>query len=124
MGTRSHISVEFPDKTYKTIYCHWDGYPSHNGVVLHNHYGDFERAKSLVEMGDMSFLDITLEKSTFYHRDRQEDLNVTAHTNWDELQDFLDGNYHYVFDYEKKLWLCDAGEGYETIPDAVKTDEE
>jgi hypothetical protein len=39
----------------KSIYCHWDGYLSHNGKILQEHY-DSAKANHLVAMGDMSSL--------------------------------------------------------------------
>ena len=54
MGTRSRIGVMHGDKC-KSIYCHWDGYLSHNGKILQEHY-DSAKANHLVAMGDMSSL--------------------------------------------------------------------
>jgi hypothetical protein len=39
----------------KSVYCHWDGYLSHNGAILQEHY-DSSLANNLVAMGDMSSL--------------------------------------------------------------------
>ena len=37
MGTRSRIGVMHGD-VVKSVYCHWDGYLEHNGVILQEHY--------------------------------------------------------------------------------------
>ena len=34
MGTRSTIALEYADGTVEQVYCHWDGYVSHNGLIL------------------------------------------------------------------------------------------
>jgi hypothetical protein len=54
MGTRSAIAVFYGDKV-RAVYCHWDGYVSHNGQILQDHYG-YEKALRLVELGDLSSL--------------------------------------------------------------------
>jgi len=54
MGTRSRIGVMHGDKC-KSVYCHWDGYLSHNGSILQEHY-DSGRANYLVALGDISSL--------------------------------------------------------------------
>lgn len=124
MGTQSHITVEHEKDKFKTIYCHWDGYPSHVGKVLDNHYNTLSKAVELVSLGDMSSLDTTLETSEFYHRDRGEDIHIHECDDFDKVQDYIGGYYHYYFDFDKQQWLCDAGEGYQPIPEAIKTNED
>ena len=34
MGTRSRIGIRNADDSVDSIYCHWDGYPDHNGRLL------------------------------------------------------------------------------------------
>lgn len=123
MGTRSHITVEHEKDKFKTIYCHWDGYPSHNGKILKNYYNSLSKAVELVSLGDMSSLDTTLASSQFYCRDRGEDINIHECEGFDAVQDYVGGGYHYVFDFDKEQWLCDAGEGYEPIDDAIRTEQ-
>ena len=54
MGTRSRIGVMHGDKC-KSVYCHYDGYLSHNGKILQEHY-DSSKANHLVALGDISSL--------------------------------------------------------------------
>jgi hypothetical protein len=54
MGTRSLIAVVHGNN-YKTVYCHWDGYLSHNGRILQEHY-DSAKANNLVALGNISSL--------------------------------------------------------------------
>ena len=56
MGTRSDIIVHCADGSWKRIYCHWDGYLSHNGRILFDHYTTQALAEALVAPGDMSSL--------------------------------------------------------------------
>jgi hypothetical protein len=52
----------------KSVYCHWDGYLEHNGVILQEHYNS-AKANNLVALGDLSSLDTVIgEKHPFgYH---------------------------------------------------------
>lgn len=56
MGTRSTISIENDDGTVTGVYCHWDGYISHNGRILQEHYNTDELAQALIAGGDISSL--------------------------------------------------------------------
>ena len=54
MGTRSRIGVMHGEKC-KSVYCHWDGYLSHNGAILQANY-DSSNANHLVALGNISSL--------------------------------------------------------------------
>jgi len=54
MATRSAIAVTH-GTVVKGVYCHWDGYIDHNGVILQEHY-DSAKANHLVALGDVSSL--------------------------------------------------------------------
>ena len=56
MATRSTITVRTGENERKEIYCHWDGYPSHNGKILLEHYNTQEKAEALIALGDLSYL--------------------------------------------------------------------
>ena len=56
MGTRSHIGLVDENKNVKFIYCHWDGYPNYNGLLLNKFYKDENKIKDLLAMGDISSL--------------------------------------------------------------------
>lgn len=73
MATRSRIGILNEDQSITSIYCHWDGYPDCVGATLKEHYSSTPRALRLQSMGDMSSLMPTIEESTFYDRDRNED---------------------------------------------------
>ena len=40
MATRSTIAMKTPEGKIRAIYCHWDGYPEHNGKMLLDNYQD------------------------------------------------------------------------------------
>jgi hypothetical protein len=56
MGTRSTIALEYADGTVEQVYCHWDGYLSHNGRILRDHWSDPFKLQGLIDMGDLSSL--------------------------------------------------------------------
>lgn len=42
MSTRSHIGLLLEDGRIESIYCHNDGYLSHNGHILDSFYNDIK----------------------------------------------------------------------------------
>lgn len=67
MATRSNIGYENEDGTVTYVYCHFDGYPSHNGQILVDYYTDLNRVKALVSYGDMSCLEPRFEPANAGH---------------------------------------------------------
>jgi len=137
MGTRSRIGVMHGDKV-KSIYCHWDGYLSHNGAILQEHY-DSAKANNLVALGDMSSLgqvigeahpfgyhgtDISAEDyekqfgemCTFYGRDRGEtgtEFRV-AHTFAEFLEQAEGCGAEYYYIMKDGVWY--VGDTYNASP--------
>lgn len=85
MGTRSNIVTQLLDGSWKSVYCHWDGYPAGVGRTLLDNYNSQERAESVVSLGDISSLrprndgapghsfDSPVDDQTIYYgRDRGE----------------------------------------------------
>lgn len=56
MSTRSYIAKQISKNQYKTIYCHSDGYLTHNGAMLFDHYSDADKLDELLNLGDISYL--------------------------------------------------------------------
>lgn len=81
MSTRSNISMELPNGKYKTIYCHFDGYPEHNGELLLNYYNTKDKVEKLLSMGNLSSLAQKIDpqdgtKHSYKYEDRQHDVCV------------------------------------------------
>lgn len=81
MSTRSFIAKQIDEDKYLTIYCHGDGYPSHNGALLIDHYNSEEKVDELLKLGDLSHLEknINLDPSKphgFDYDKRQDDVVV------------------------------------------------
>ena len=97
MGTRSRVGVMHGD-VVKSVYCHYDGYLSHTGQILHKFY-DSAKANLLVSLGDNSGVQPTVEEMIFY-KDRGEtgvEYRV-AHSFAEFLEqvEWCGGEYYYV----------------------------
>jgi hypothetical protein len=115
MATRSYIGVRNTDASVDYIYCHFDGYPEHNGAILREHYSNINRVNELLNLGDLSVLGKFIgEKMDFnkrvqdtclaYGRDRGESNVSKKNTGYDELITNQDVDYVYVFDGD--YWEC------------------
>jgi hypothetical protein len=109
MGTRSTIAIQNEDGSVTGIYCHWDGYLSHNGQILQDHYNDESKVRELIALGDISSLGKEIgTKHNFdnaprnecnaYGRDRGETgcEASTAH-NWRQFITENGQEYDYLF---------------------------
>lgn len=115
MATRSYIGVRNTDGSVDYIYCHFDGYPDHNGDILTNYYSKKNQVDELLKLGDLSVLGKFIgEKQDFdkrvrdcclaYGRDRGE-VNVgVKNSNFREL--INDQNVDYVYVFDGDYWEC------------------
>lgn len=138
MGTRSDIIVQKSDGTWKRIYCHWDGYLSHNGKILFENYTSQKEVEALVENGDMSSLGEKCSKPeghtfdnpvkgycVYYGRDRGEKdcdgtVGETIHAVWPEADSWTEFTYIWVMDQDGKggkWWVGNPDEGTQSIID-------
>ncbi len=121
MSTRSRIGLELSDGSILSVYCHWDGYPEHNGEILKNHYTSVEKIKKLMSYGNLSLLGEEIGESNdfrnpidgvclFYGRDRGE-INTEA-KQFSSPEEYLEKchfeEYNYV--YVKGVWVCNGHE--------------
>ena len=56
MSTRGRIGIQLTDGSILSIYCHYDNYPSFNGVKLQEHFNSYDAAAELIDGGDISCL--------------------------------------------------------------------
>ena len=115
MATRSLIGIKL-DNIVKTIYCHWDGYPEHNGKLLIENYSSPAAITELMELGDLSTLDITPDKCKAYHRDRNEPWSMVEPREMDMNTVVVDAvkdygvDYVYIYNNEFE-WDCFKSDG-------------
>ena len=144
MGTRSRIGVMHGDKC-KSVYCHWDGYLSHNGRILQEHY-DSSKANHLVALGNLSTLgkeigekhafsqfelraeevqaykELTENWTTFYMRDRDEkDQEFEVSHSFAEFLELVEGTgAEYFYIMRDGVWYCGSRYAVEgMIPDTL-----
>ena len=125
MATRSRIGLYDPQtQTVNSIYCHWDGYPEHNGKILVKHYTDINKINELLNLGDISVLGEEIgvrtdfnnphitEQCIAYSRDRGERYLDVCMTKNESLQEYIrhsDSNEEYVYLYVPNgnpHWKC------------------
>jgi hypothetical protein len=115
MATRSYIGVRNTDASVDYIYCHFDGYPEHNGAILREHYSNINRVNELLNLGDLSVLGKFIgEKMDFnkrvqdtclaYGRDRGESNVSKKNSGYDEL--ITNQNVDYVYIFDGDYWEC------------------
>lgn len=116
MSTNATISVQVGNKIH-SIYNHWDGYPSHLGKTLLEHYNSQELAEKLVSFGDASAIYESCEcpeghsystpvegYSIFYGRDRGEtDVETQIFDSLDEIN-----KQQYNYFWNGKEWSVDG----------------
>jgi hypothetical protein len=123
MATRSLIGIKNSDTSVFYIYCHWDGYPSHHGPILMNHYNNKQIVYELMDLGDLS----SLQKNLYcednnhswenpaegvcvaYGRDRGEtDVDYKMVNDVKEyLQKGAGVDHLYLFDPTINKWMID-----------------
>jgi hypothetical protein len=119
MATRSYIGIRNTDASVDYIYCHFDGYPEHNGAILREHYSNINRVNELLNLGDLSVLGKEIgEKQNFndrdeprrrgwclaYGRDRGESNVGKKNSGYDEL--ITDQSVDYVYIFDGDYWEC------------------
>lgn len=131
MATRSTIGLILDETSAQTIYCHFDGHPSHHLPILEKAYATVDKVRQLIALGDLSVLDVNIgNKINFndydardkarqclaYGRDREE-RNTRAQ--FQDMRDAIGGNdYTYLFDPYEEQWRVWQGSKEITKPRA------
>jgi hypothetical protein len=107
MATRSRIAIENQDGSVTSIYCHWDGHINSNGVILNDNYNTTDKVNELIALGDLSSLDVTIDRTVAYARDNGEDLNQKPFSNVEDLfEDGFSSGIEYIYCFTKDgFWL-------------------
>ena len=140
MATRSLIGIKNQDNSITYIYCHWDGYPSHNGSILLNHYNNKKIVYELMDLGDLSSLQKNLYAEdnshswanptpgvcVAYGRDRGE--TGVDYKMVNDVKEYLQAgesvfaDHLYLFDTDDNKWMIDTNRGIfvELTPEMCK----
>ena len=114
MATRSTIAKYNADGSITAIYCHYDGYPEHNGKMLQTHYATPAAVDALLSLGSFSGLYETEGKTADSLYDEPAvtlnsvDSWVNHYVNsWCEYGYLWDGNEWLCFDFDNGQVMSD-----------------
>lgn len=149
MATRSTIALEYADGTVDQVYCHWDGYLSHNGEILRKHYTDPFKVQQLMDLGDISSLGQDIGEKhdfsrldsplpadeyerlygnmvTFYGRDRGE--TGTDRKRFADFEDYKKNHqyeeYEYILRKDGVWYVSPYGKSYVALDEAIAKEAE
>lgn len=127
MATRSRIGIIGEIETITSVYCHNDGYPDYLGNMLIENYNSKEKAELIISMGGISVLrkeigekaddhkvglmkeDYTYHHPTwslFYHRDRDEDLQIAKTNSHHEFFELCgDSGSEFIYLWNSNKWV-------------------
>ncbi len=118
MSTRSFIGIHNQDGSISGIYCHWDGYPTHVGSILKEHYSNEDKLKKLIDLGDISSLGKEIgEKHDWnnphpdwtvaYARDREDPITIGESYGSLSLANnrLAIGGYDYMYIFSGDKWI-------------------
>lgn len=114
MATRSAIAVQSGD-SLRAVYCHWDGYPSHQLPILTKRYNNAKLAAALIAPGDISSLEtsenwqrqpLPRSRPLYYHERGDANVSPRSFANLSDLAQWADGcNCEHVYYYQpRKGW--------------------
>ena len=111
MGTRSRIGIQLADDSILSIYCHYDGYPSFNGVKLVENFNSRDAATELIDGGDISSLwtnagcnnEVLPATGPLYYSSRGEDCPPRIDAN---LGKYLANGEEYAYLFANGKWVC------------------
>ena len=97
MSTRSRIAAVFPDGTFKSIYCHYDGYPAGVGRRLLGM--SQEDARTLVAGPPRSEFDRPMEGDDAEAMRQHDSKNLDA-----LMQDFFNSDQDFLYYMVDGVW--------------------
>ena len=111
MGTRSRIGIQLADESILSVYCHYDGYVSFNGVKLVENFNSRDAATELIDGGDMSSLwtnagwnnEVLPATAPLYYSSRGEDCPPRIDAN---LGKYLADGEEYAYLFANGKWVC------------------
>ena len=133
MSTRSMIAKQIAEDEYLAVYCHQDGYLSHNGALLVDCYNTPEKVDALLALGELSHLGKDLEAASYenagrkgmdgvtvaYCRDMGEAYSKPVTYTLKELCSETPAAYQYVFTLEHE-WKYHYGNKGTALSDVQK----
>ena len=121
MSTRSFICKYDTDKkAYRAIYCHFDGYVEGVGAMLDANYDTESKVDALLDLGDISSLESTVEETRKNAYKNSQPRYLTHITDNEEV---TNSDIEFVYLYVSKgLWqvyMVDS-QTWDYVPDLLK----
>ena len=111
MSTRSNIAIENRDGSITSLYCHYDGYLSHNGKILAEHYSDPKKVREL--FSGNGFRSLTTDPKDLDRYKGTGDKNEYSNE-----YNFIDCNdplfIEYVYLFKNDTWYVSESLGVDT----------
>ena len=132
MATRSTIALEYADGTVDQVYCHWDGYLSHNGKILMEHWQDPFKVQRMMDLGAMSTLGRDIGEKhdfnadspdcTFFGRDRGEsDVGAKRFASFDDYEENHQyEEFEYILRTDGQWYVSDHAADYVLLSVALE----
>ena len=101
MSTNSRIGILIPaldpnssidTAEIRSIYCHWDGYPSHMGLTLHRNFRTVDLVQELLDQGDARLIELTGQSEHYMHSEGGHPADI--HT-----LDYFTNNFLEAYNY-------------------------
>ncbi len=137
MSTSCLIAKQVNEQDFLIIYCHSDGYLTHNGALLVDFYDTEEKVDELLKLGDLSQLKEKMYPNPLYphtFEERQEGVCVAygrdrgdedADAKMISIDEFIGPEnmiqYMYVFDLDQRWKYFEIHESFQGFKD-VKED--
>lgn len=138
MATSSVIGVKQADGGVMAVRCHWDGYPEHVGLILHEFYGDKKKTLRLLSLGSLSSLGESMMPppgvrhslehpargvTVAFHRDGGDDLHKPVQ--FRDTEDYrLNAQPRFVADYvyllENGVWNVRVNQNWVPVATVLK----
>ena len=109
MGTRSNIAYERPNGQVVVTYCHYDGYPEYNGVILNENYNTPQKAEELANQGYFVALKPNL-KDSLERGGTSKEAPMIYHSLHSYLND-IQWDIEWIYIFKRGQWyVCEGME--------------
>lgn len=126
MSTHAIIAIS-DGINIRVSYVHFDGYPSHTGVILNAHYNSPDKINSLIDLGELSAIGTDTDHCQAYGRDRGEKgIEPKKFTSLSNLIAYGKSYYAaYIYLFEDNRWVVKhiSNDVWVPIEYAIKNDE-
>lgn len=120
MATRSNIGIQYENGSGKMVYCHWDGYIEHNGVILDKFCKTLLDVESLISKGDIRSLNGKNDKFEVEYFNSSPKPELENFTNTRDAISKME-EYLYLFRVSENKWyVSEGGDFMEPLDQEIK----